>query len=565
MIARLSSIRAVLRKLADQTLVYADWDGFAEMALPGDAPAGLLRWCSRMVMTSALSDGLWFVPYLVIVPATAFTILVFVPRRWRFRWFSVAAAVLAALGSVFLPVMGVSAGVWLESECSYPVMNPLGMLAAAWLFIPLRGFAVRSGAASFAAVCVMLAMLYVPLGAYALAPLVALAALRLAKRRPFAPSCVGTALFAAALAMAAVPFSARFVYGDTALPIVWRASHAFRPRWNGAVDVGPQLEQEDAVKKGDFGKVLAIADLQTASSRPPLRMSVAYRILAQYRLGRLPDDIFKYPMPTSHAGTDAEELMMDGYVLLFNYGFLMPARREIYEIASMRGWQPCHFRMLGDIAAITGELALACRYYRQLSRCPMNGSFARRRLDALERSDASAFSDIAEIADMHRIWQMFYKTQPTAFFSTEQNVESFIYNHFRALKSAPDMMVRMFVTAMLLECEVEPLLNNTGLIGSLGAAGRAAGAWPVPVQEAVIAHIANLPEAERAAVAEKIPKNAIEPTAVRNFNEFFSRPQSMSLSNPFATTYFFYRAFLYPAGGNVRPSNAPSSYSVPEA
>ena len=87
----------------------------------------------------------------------------------------------------------------------------------------------------------------------------------------------------------------------------------------------------------------------------------------------------------------------------------------------------------------------------------------------------------------------------------------------------------------------------------------------MPVQEAVIAHIANLPEAERAAVAEKIPKDAIEPAAVRNFNEFFSRPQSMSLSNPFATTYFFYRTFLYPAGGNVRPSNAPSSYSVPEA
>ena len=544
-------IRPIIRKLADQTLVFADWDGFCEMALPGEGPAGMLRWISRVIMSTGVIDFVWIIPYFILVAALALTLLLLIPKRWRFKWYVVLSAIVLSLAYCFIPVMGVFAGVWLESESAYPVMNPLGTLAAMWLFIAFRGLCLRRGSAVFAGIAVFLAVMSVPLGAYALASLLALAVWRAVKRKAFLPVRIVEAGLAAAVALAAIPAGARFVYGDIAWGAAFSQSHAFRFRWNSPVDVGCQLEQEAAIINGDFQKVLEVAERQLAQQRPPLRMSVAYRILAQYRLGRLPDDIFKYPMPTSHIGTDAEELLMDGYVLLFNYGMLMPARREIYEIASVRGWQPCHFRILGDIAAITGELNLALRYYRELERCPFRGDFAKRRIDAVERVDGAAFSDIAPIADMNETWKSFYRTQPTQYFNTDQNIEQFVYTCFHALKGAPEFMVRMFVTVAILEGNIKILIENSALMQKIGelssSAGKTSpGAWPMPAQEAVLMYLFEQPDQEKSKVAALVPQNAVTEIAVRNFNTFISTRQEANLTNPFMRTYFFYRAFINP-------------------
>lgn len=557
MITRLLTLRPIIRKLADETLVFADWDGFSEAALPGDAPAGFLRWVSRIVMETGLVDWLWLVPFAILAAALSLTAVCFVPRRWR-KWPAFLAAGVVSVLFLFLPVMGVGAGVWLVGEPSYPVMNPLGILVAAWIFLALARLPAARKPLFFAALSVPVAALVVPFGAYPLAALAAAAVFHAVKGEGALRRRIASSVFAVALAASAIPLAARFVYDDYSVKLAFDKSHAFFVPWNSVVDISVQLEQEAAIKEGDFAKVLAMADRQFASARTPLRMSVAYRILAQYRLGRLPDELFKYPMPTSHIDTDAEELMMDGYVLLFNYGLVMPARREIYEIASVRGSQPCHFRILGDIAAICGELQLALRYYRELARCPFRGEFARRRIKAVEESDGSAFADIADIADMHNTWKEFYKTQPNVYFNTDQNVEKFVYTHFRALKSAPEAMVRMYVATTLLECDIKSLLDNQGLLDKIAATSAAmkglpatdGGPWPDPVQEAVLMFINEIPDvAKKQAAAQSIRQNAISAETVARFNAFMSTPQTASLSNPFATTYLFYRAFLFPAGG----------------
>ena len=556
MITRLLTLRPIVRKLADQTLVYADWDGFREAALPGDAPAGFLRWVSRFVMEAGLVDWLWLVPFAFLAAAMWFTAMFFVPKRWR-KWPAFLAAAVFSILFLFLPVIGIGAGVWLVSESSFPVMNPLGLLIAAWTFIILRRIPFAKTPVGLAASSAAIVFLAVPFGAYPLAGLVAFALFQAVKGAGALRTRIAAATFAVALAVSAIPLAARFVYGDYSAKLAFDKSHAFIFPWNSVVDISGQLEQEAAIKEGDFAKVLAIADKQLASLKAPLRMSVAYRILAQYKLGRLPDDLFKYPMPTTHIDTDAEETMMDGYVLLFNYGLVMPARREIYEIASMRGWQPCHFRILGDIAAICGELPLATRYYMQLARCPFRGAFSRRRIKAVAEGDGAAFADIADVADMHNTWKEFYKTQPNVYFNTDQNIEKFVYTHFRALKSAPEAMVRMYVATTLLECDIKSLLDNQGLLDQIAATSAAMRGlpaangvpWAEPVQEAVLMFINDIPDvAKKQAAAQSIRQNAITPETVARFNAFISTPQTASLSNPFAATYLFYRAFLFPAG-----------------
>ena len=556
MITRILTIRPLIRKLADQTLVYADWDGFCEAALVGDSPAGLLRWFSRMIMTTGLVDWLWFVPYALLAGALSCTAVQFVPSRFR-GWRVYLSATVLSVAIVFLPIMGIGAGVWLVSESSFPVMNPLGLLIAAWTFIILRKIPFVKTPVGLAASSAVVAFLAVPFGAYPLAGLVAFAVFQAVKGAGALRTRIIAATLAVAVAVSAIPLAARFVYGDYSAKLAFDKSHAFIFPWNSVVDISGQLEQEAAIKEGDFAKVLAIADKQLASLKTPLRMSIAYRILAQYKLGRLPDDLFKYPMPTTHIDTDAEETMMDGYVLLFNYGLVMPARREIYEIASMRGWQPCHFRILGDIAAICGELPLATRYYRQLARCPFRGAFARRRIKAVAEGDGAAFADVADIADMYATWKDFYKTQPTVYFNTDQNIEKFVYSHFRALKSAPEAMVRMYVATTLLDCDVKSLLDNQGLLDQIAATSAAMRGlpaangvpWAEPVQDAVLMHINEIEDVgKKQKAAQSIRQNAITPETVARFNAFISTPQTASLSNPFAATYLFYRAFLFPAG-----------------
>lgn len=538
--------REIVRKFADQILVYSDWEGFREAALPGDLPAGLLRWVSRYIGAMGVIDGVWWIPLAVLALANGFLLSLFFRRAWA----KAAMFVLAAAHALY-PVLGIGAGVWLVEESAAYIMDPLGLCAGLLLFISLRRLAKCAfwGAPAACAVC---AALWIPLGMYALAAGACLAVAGVLRGRGDVRARFAVWPVCAIPLVLAPPLTAKHVYGDIPCDKALDASCAFRLRWNSPTDLRSQLAMERAVVEGDFGRVLEIADEEQKAGKPSLRMGVAYRILAQYRLMLLPDDLFKYPMPTSHVGTDAEESMMDGYVLLFNYGLLMPARREIYEIASIRGWQPVHFRLLGDIAAVCGELQLARRYYSQYARCPFRGDFAARRLKALKDSDGAAFSDIAPIADMHETWKRFFAAQSVMYFNTTPNFEEFVYTHFRALKAAPDMMVRMCFSAALLAGDETIYATNLNLLDAMGVSPAKGGnplrgnPWSVPAQEAVLMYLNRLGIEEKQQFIAKIRPGAIEQDTVSRFNDFMSKPQQATLSNPHATSYFFYRSIILP-------------------
>lgn len=78
-------LRAVAWKVADLALVLVDWDGFCEACLPGDRPAGLLRWCARAFASLGLCDAVWWLPYLLtglVLGGVLFALLPCRRRRW---------------------------------------------------------------------------------------------------------------------------------------------------------------------------------------------------------------------------------------------------------------------------------------------------------------------------------------------------------------------------------------------------------------------------------------------------------------------------------------------------
>lgn len=470
----------------------------------------------------------------------------------------------AAFVLAFQPVAFLGAGVWLETESAQPMINLIGMVVSVSLFILFRKSA-RPIWHNAVAVSLVSSFLFVPFGLYAVIPSVAYLAYYVMKAVDESRAKrIASAMASAALTAGVFMLLLNIAWDDANPYAAFAKSHAFRFRWNSHVAIQHQLEQEYAINTGDFKKVLQIADEQLTHKIPALRMSVAYRILAQYRLGHLPDGLFKYPMPASHVGTDAEELKMDGYVLLFNYGFIQPAYREIYEIVSVRGWQPVHFRILGDISAINGEYQLAKKYYSQLARCPFHGAFARKRLEGIAKSDVNAFADIADIGTMHETWKNFFDGSGIMFFSTDDNLEEFIYDHYRSIRKAPEFMVRMFVSSALLRGDCKILLDNTAILDTLCAdAGRdgrtippSERPWPVPVQEAVLFHLNSVSGEKKNELIAKIRKFAITEEVAENYNLFCSVPHQISLNSPFSTTYFFYKAFLLPAKNAEKPADA---------
>jgi hypothetical protein len=114
----------------------------------------------------------------------------------------------------------------------------------------------------------------------------------------------------------------------------------------------------------------------------------------------------------------------------------------------------------------------------------------------------------------------------------------------------------MYVATTLLECDVKSLLDNQGLLDQIAATSAAMKGlpaadgvpWAEPVQEAVLMFVNEIPDlAKKQAAAQSIRQNAITAETVARFNAFMAMPQSASLSNPFASTYIFYRAFLFPS------------------
>ena len=339
--------------------------------------------------------------------------------------------------------MGVGASVWVVYEPSFAIFNALGLSVACLLFC----LGARRGLNSTPAMVVPLCcLLTIPFGVYPL-----LAAVFLVGKRTFLSAPKRSAKILSILIILLTPFLLRtFVYHDKAYDLMLIESNGFRFDWD-STPVGTQLAMERCARAADWEGVMRIArECRKDKAHDYLRMEIAYRILAQYKLGTVMDELFDYPIPTCHNNNEAQEALMDGYYLLYEYGLLYPARREVYEQMSTKGWQPYHFQVLGDIALIRGENELAKKDYAQLARCPF------RRRTPIER--------LKPLAESARVWNLWASTRDLPFFTTDGgNTETFIYDCFHNLKNANEPMVKMFVASSLLNCDVKILGENAAI------------------------------------------------------------------------------------------------------
>ena len=480
-------VREYIWQLANQTQVFADWCGFADAALPGSRPAGLLRWCSRMVMASGLSDACWWLPYFALVLLLAVSAFLLLPREVRTgtkaRWAAVASCLLISALYVVVPVVAMGSFVWDESECSFPVMNPLGTLVSLGLFAALRRVVGRRSWAILPA-ALLCALLFVPFGAYPIASLTALAVWMCACRFHWSAAVFAHCLLAIVLALAGVGVELRCVYDDLAPQIAFESSHAMRLRWNPCgPELARQLRMERAVVSRDWKAVL---DAAGGFGDAIMRMETAYRILAQYRLGLLPDDLFRYPINSPHTLASEDQWIMDGYLLFFEYGLLQQARCYAMELAVKRGWRPDFHRVLGDVALIQGLSAEARRHYMQLARVPFRKALAEKRLRCMDSGQVP--HELADVAQMATVLDLQAGADGRLeMFDLDNLVERHIYSRYANLGDAPDGMSKMHVAAMLLDCEIDRLVREHELLDRLYP-----GHWPVPVQEAVLLRASRL-------------------------------------------------------------------------
>lgn len=505
----------VVWKLAQRTLFYADFAGLCELASAQGVPGGVLDWLARGLQVTGLGACGWIAYALVAAVTVALWRFAF-PARFGGLWplLSLPAALLAIYPACFI-----GTAVW-SMECpSAGFCNALGLWTALGVFALARRTKTWIAA--------LVAMVLFPwFGCYPLFGAIAASVWCL----PLAVvPWVAAAFFYHDLAPSAAYRGCEALFGDSGtrtldianacafacfllaawLPVL-RANLKFRALWlrRGAVlpayvgaaipalvvtglvavvlvarprpDLRGLLARARAVVERRWADVLAVAP----GNNNPLRMESAYRILAQQRLGQLPDRLFDEPMPASHISAGADEDLMDGHELLFAYGLLLPARQRIFERMSDTDWTPRYFRILGDIALLYGEKELAVRNYKHLLRCPYYRDLVKSRLALLEAKKLSVPPDLEPVAQLARAANEMFSVEKLVFAGDTRNVERFVYDVFGSLKVCDETMLRLWLASMLLNEDYSQLAKNRAVVESLYGSVKAA---PECVRRALLA------------------------------------------------------------------------------
>ena len=521
----------VLWKLASQTLVCADAAGFRELAAPGpfSHPGGALAWLARLLASTGLTSWAW-APYLPASLLASLLLAALFPRATR----GGGAALLALPAFVLLaPPLLAGTTIWLLPDSSMGWSNLRGLslaaalaaagrrLRGAWplLLVPV-GLVGAVPCGVYAPLGALLAMLSAPgpsrsadrwglrLAAvvqFALAlPLAG--ALFYADLSAFNAWLYGGALLAhfrfSALNVAnllCVAALAAAVFAEAALARGWRgwAAPGTRcARWWGPsllgcaavalaaaalcrLDLRPQFRVERLGVARDWAAIVAYEDARDE----PVRMEVAWRILALHHLDRLPQDLLARPVLSFHATTPAEEYHMDGFELLFGWGLLNPARRWVHQMIPEKDWQPRHLQLLGDRALITGEWPLAQRKFRQLARCPFLSGYAEDRLAFLRaHRPGEVPDDLRGIArDALALWRDDV-AEERVFFNSLNNPENLVYRRWAELANCPRELAPTRLAAMLLDRRLQVLARNPRIVSSLYPDGR----LPAVVRQALV-------------------------------------------------------------------------------
>ena len=574
-VAVLSFLHAPIAwKLAQRTMFLADFDGLRELLSTHVAPGGLLDWVSRGCQVTGLGACAWLLYGLAAAGTISLWWCVFARER---KGLGIVLAFPAVLLPLFPPLLA-GEELWLLDDPAAGFRNTFGLWVALGVYAGARRLP-RGGTALVAIVLFPWFGIYPILGAMAASvwcwPLVAVPALFsvfyyddmsfetvylgsgavLDQLRLCSLNCwnVGaflcffiatminrheTDVFVRALAEK-MPARLRFslapprrvaVMVGVALVLVgglW----ASRPN----PDFRGQLERERAVVEGRWEDVLAAKPRNGRA----LRMESAYRILALARLGRLPEHLFDEPIWSSHESVDRrDEEAMDAYELLFAYGLLLPARRSLFTVMTTEDWKPRHFLVLGDIAFLSKENALAERNYTQLLRCPFYRAIARSRLALLQAPNPHLHlpPDLARIAALAQVVNAMLAHNGVVFIDGKQNAEQLIYNYFMNVTNGDAETVKFGLACLLLKKKHDRLAFCRNLLE--GFYGRPS-AVPISLQQALLVSEKCSTEMVLSAVQQQA-------MAYRDDAKRFSSKQmdeSLFISR-WASTYFFYNEFV---------------------
>ncbi len=538
----------ILGKLARRTLFFATAHD-AWLAFTAPRPGEFLDYLSRGLTTLGLRPALG-IGALALLSAGVTALWCFAFRRSR------AAQLLAPLPALFflcqLGHLGFS--VYLFKQTSFPFLHLLGLACALLLYL------LWQHARRFApSVPLLAAALYPPLGVPALFANGLIAVHALVQRRWAAAS-------AALLLTGAVPgLCAEFLYGayafDTAytvnaillfeeqalwwniaagailaaaalcaifnalrlnlsmwifhpviflFPFLSAAALAFFTAEKDTQNLFAIIRAEAHAERGDWK---ALLNIPTPKDREPHRTLTAYRILALFRTGALPERLLAYPIQTKHTTTSIDTMKIDGFRLLYHYGLVQIARKWCWEKTEDLSWTPDTLLYLGRIALITGELDAARAWFTLLARCPFYGKEAAEGL-RLSKDPAARVED-PELLTVYDLFTCLSQDPANPVFEKNHNVEDIIYNRYAIMRKANETTLHLHLAANLLLNNPRSVLENLETLLRL----RPDPTRPLPryYQEALLTALAEIPAADH---PRTIPPDAFDPAVVQRFQRF---------------------------------------------
>ena len=201
-----------------------------------------------------------------------------------------------------------------------------------------------------------------------------------------------------------------------------------------------------------------------------------------------------------------------------------------------KDWMPRHFQILGDIAYLFDEGALAERNYRRLLRCPYYRDFAKARLAALHAEKPELPPDLAPVASLARTVNAMLQQNKVEFFDIQQNAEQLVYNHFINVKNCDGPTAKFCLACMMLKKKHNTLAMNKKLLdGVFGGPAHV----PAYIQQALI-------------VSGNYPADSILPELRQQARAFQTDAQRVTTGtldqatflSRWASTYFFYNEFI---------------------
>ncbi len=304
--------------------------------------------------------------------------------------------------------------------------------------------------------------------------------------------------------------------------------------------LGMLLAMEKATKEAHWREILSIGK----ETERPHRMMAAYRILALYKTDRIADDLFMYPVQTSHQKTSVDTIKLNGPLLLYEYGLVLNARKALMEDVVDYGYSAERLRLLGMISCVTLELGAAYAYFEKLSHQPFYRKEAEHWLHVLQ-GDEKPPRDLEHVASLYTA---FKKAHPQIAMGPSHRLEEDIYTSYQTLKDCPPSMAVFYLMITLLEKTPNKLALNLDTLKHLQKKNE----LPLALQEGLLFHLATTSSQAKREELD-YASLGISTQTLERWNAFLTLHEKLAASpkqlqpvmcQTFGKTYWYYHIFI---------------------